>query len=409
MARSGLLRLRRRVYELLDQGIAGGPAARSVHIGLVLFIILNVLGAVLESVPSIGEPHAKLFHILEYFSAAVFGTEYFLRLWAAVEHAPLAGRPPWRARVKYALTPMMLVDLLAVMPFFLAIFMPADLRALTAFRLLRFFKLARYSPGMSSLLDAIYAERRALLACFVILSGAVLAAATAMHLAEHDVQPERFGSIPAAMWWAVVTLTTVGYGDVVPVTVLGRVIGGITMIAGLVMLALPVGIVASAFAREIHRRDFVVTWSMVAKVPLFSSLDAAEVADIMRYLKSQTAEPGEVICRRGEEAHSMYFIGAGTVEIELPDRKLQLDQGHFFGEMAALQQARRSATVRAVTRVKLLALDSHDLHLLMELQPAIAREITEMAQARLARDRMSRHGDMVPEELAGHGSTGAPG
>ena len=109
---------------------------------------------------------------------------------------------------------------------------------------------------------------------------------------EHAVQPEVFGSIPDSMWWAIQTIATVGYGDVTPITPAGRMIAALTMVMGFVMLGLPVGIVATAFAEEIHRREFVVTWSMVARVPLFRSLDASSVAEIMRYLRAQSVPAG---------------------------------------------------------------------------------------------------------------------
>src|SRR5438045_1936636 len=144
--------------------------------------------------------------------------------------------------------------------------MPGRIVGRLMFRSMRFLKLARYSPGMRSLLDALYAERRALFGCFVILLGAALISATAMHLVEQHAQPQKFGTIPDAMWWAIVTLGTIGYGDVVPITPLGRLVAGVTIFGGLIMIALPVGIIATAFAEEIHRRDFVVTWGMVAQI-----------------------------------------------------------------------------------------------------------------------------------------------
>ena len=136
------------------------------------------------------------------------------------------------------------------------------------------------------------------------------------------------------------------------------------------MIALPVRIVATAFAEQIHRRDFVVTWGMVARVPLFAGLDAGQIADIMRVMRAQTVEAGEIITRRGEPAHSMYFIAAGEVEIMLKQRRVQLGVGHFFGEIAVLRRARRSATVTATTRTSLLMLDAHDLHALMDRDPS---------------------------------------
>jgi voltage-gated potassium channel len=155
------------------------------------------------------------------------------------------------------------------LPFYLSIFVASDLRVLLFLRLLRFLKLARYSSGMRTIIAVLEAEKRALLASGLILFGIVPSAAAAMHLAEHEAQPEKFDFIPSAMWWAIVTITTLGYGDVTPITLTGRMIASITMVLGYVMLGLPVGIVATAFAEEIHRREFVVTWSMIARVPLF--------------------------------------------------------------------------------------------------------------------------------------------
>src|SRR5205085_1071759 len=140
--------------------------------------------------------------------------------------------------------------------------------------------------------------------------------------------------IPDAMWWAIVTLGTIGYGDVVPITLVGRIVASATIFVGLIMVALPIGIVATAFADEIHRRDFIVTWSMVARVPLFAELNASDIADIMRLLRAQQIEAGVVIARRGDPAHSMYFVAAGEVEIELKHERMRLGAGHFFGEVA---------------------------------------------------------------------------
>lgn len=373
--------LRRRVHEVLEPG-SHEPLARLVDWVLVGLVLVNVTAVVLESVPALAASHAPLFLVIEIVSILVFSLEYGLRLWCAPEHAPLQHLPPWRARLRYALKPQTLIDLVAIAPFYLALVFPADLRTLLMLRLLRFFKLARYSPGMASLAEAIRAERRALLASAIILAGTVLLAASAMRIAEQEAQPDRFGTIPDAMYWAVITLATVGYGDVVPVTPLGRLLAGITAVIGLVMVALPVGIIASAFSREIHRRDFVVTWTMVARVPIFADLDAAQVGEIMRYLRSQSCEPDEIIVRRGERAEAMYIIAAGAVSIDLVDGPVTLGVGQFFGEIAVLQHSERTATVRAVTRCKLLVLDANDLRHLMDRSPVMARRIRDVAALR---------------------------
>jgi voltage-gated potassium channel len=222
-----------------------------------------------------------------------------------------------------------------------------------------------------------------------------------MHVVERGAQPDKFGTIPDAMWWAIVTLGTIGYGDVVPVTPLGRMIAAVTIFAGFIMIALPVGIIATAFADEIHRRDFVVTWGMVARVPLFAGLTASEIADIMQLLRAHTVEAGAVIARRGEAAHSMYFIAAGEVEINLPHQRSRLGVGHFFGEIAVLRRARRSATVRAIARASLLVLDAHDFHALMDRQPQLAERVHDAVRSRIGQERVTSHGDLVTDELVG--------
>jgi voltage-gated potassium channel len=210
------------------------------------------------------------------------------------------------------------------------------------------------------------------------------------------------------MWWAIVTLGTIGYGDVVPVTPFGRILATGTIFLGLIMVALPVGIVAQAFASDIHRREFIVTWGMVARVPLFAGLDANQIAEIMRLLRSQRIEAGTIIARRGEPAHSMYFVAAGEVEIDLPDRCVRLGAGHFFGEIAVLRKARRSATVRAVTRTSLLVLDARDVHILMDHEPRIAERIHETAQQHTQPEPLEPRGDLAREELIPTAAGGEP-
>jgi voltage-gated potassium channel len=325
-------KLRGRLYEILHHGTVGDRTSRTVGQFIVLLIIVNLIAVTLQSMPDLAERYGPLFSAVEIVSLTLFTLEYGLRVWVAVDHPPNHHLGPHRARLRFIVSPMGIVDLLAVLPFWLALVVPADLRVILVFRVVRFLKLTRYSAGMSSLLHVIYAERRALFGCFIILVGATLIAASIMHLIERNVQPEKFGTIPDAMWWAIVTLGTLGYGDAVPVTALGRVIAGVTIFFGLIMVALPVGIVATAFAEQIHRRDFVVTLGMVARVPLFAGLKASDIADIMHLLRAHQIEAGAVIARRGEPAHSMYFIAAGEVEIELKSRRVRLGTGQFFGE-----------------------------------------------------------------------------
>ena len=391
--------LRRRVYEVLEEGSIGGYTNRLVTRALVVLIAVNLLSAILESVPALEQQYAMLFAAVELASLVVFTIEYLLRLWVAPEHERDRELPDHRARLNYALSPAGLVDLLSVLPFWLAPVLPGDLRSILVLRVFRFLKLARYSPGMRSLLDALYDERRALFGCMLILFGATIIVASTMHLIERDVQPDKFGTIPEAMWWAIVTLGTIGYGDVVPITPLGRLVASFAIFGGLIMVALPIGIIATAFAEAVHRRDFVVTWSMVARVPLFAGLNAEEIADIMRLLQARTVEAGEVIAHRGEAAHSMYLISEGEVEIELDDGPVRLGKGHFCGEMAVLRRSRRSATIKAVERSHLLVLEAHDFRALLQRRPQIAKRFNAAMRDRVGRELVSVHGDLITEEL----------
>jgi voltage-gated potassium channel len=375
-------KIRHRLYQILEQGPVGDRASRLVGRLLVALIVINLAAMTLESVPALAARYHALFELIEICSLVLFSAEYLFRIWVAAEHAPYTHLSPARARMRFAFSFDGIVDLLAVLPFWAALFFSADLRFLLVLRTVRFLKLVRHSTAMRSLLDAIYSERRALLGSLVILAGTTMIAASIMYLVERETQPDKFGTIPDAMWWAIVTLGTVGYGDAVPITVPGKLVAAVTILFGLMMVALPVGIIASAFANVIRRRDFVVTWSMLARFPLFAELNAAEIADIMRLLKAQTFNTGEVIIRKGEEGHSMYFIAAGEVEIELPSKRIRIGAGEFFGEIAALKRSKRSATAIAVSRTNLLILEAHDLHALLERDARIAEQVKAAVRKR---------------------------
>jgi voltage-gated potassium channel len=401
MARTRLAVWRRRAYAILEHEQIGDRPMRLVSGLLIILVLVNIVAVVLESVPRFALAFGGVFAAVETLSLVVFTLEYLLRIWVAPEHAPDPRSTTLRARLRYLLSADGLVDLVSVLPFWLAFAAPSELRIVLMFRIVRFLKLTRYSPALRSLLAALYSERRALSGCVVILAGMTLLFGVLVHLAERDAQPEKFGTIPDAMWWALVTLGTIGYGDAVPVSPAGRLIAALTILCSFVMVALPVGIIATAFAEQIHRRDFVVTWGMVARVPLFAGLDAASIADIMRLLRAQTVDAGEVIARRGEEAHSMYFIAGGKVDIALAGRRVSLGVGHFFGEIAVLRRARRSATVTAVSRTSMLVLDASDFHLLMERDQQIADRVHEVVRQRGGLEEVSPRGDIAAGELRG--------
>jgi len=390
--------LRDRLYELLEHDhLPYSVGSRFVRL-IVFIIVIDVLAMILASVPEFDARFGGLFTVIQVAAVVVFALEYAARLWSVVGHS-LRQLSASRDRIEYAVSSLGIIDLMAFLPALIAL-LARDRASLTLLGMLPFFKLVRYSPAMRSLLSALHAERRTLLGCLVILMGAVLLFASLLYAIEHKVQPDKFGTIPQAMWWAIVTLGTVGYGDVVPLTPLGKLVSVFAIVAGLVMIALPVAIISRAFADEVRRRDFVVTWGMLARVPLFSHLGAAEIADIMRLLRAQTIESGEVLVRRGDAASSMYFITAGEVEIELPNQRVRLSDGTFFGEIALLRRTKRSGTVTAMRKTKLLALDAQDFHALIERVPDLAAHVHRTAKARLADTAQAHKGDLAAGEIA---------
>jgi voltage-gated potassium channel len=394
--------LRDRLYELLEHDhLPLSIGSRFVRM-IVIVIIADVLAMVFASVPDLDARFGMTFTAVKIMALAVFAFEYLARLWSVAGHT-LRRVSALRDRLDYAFSALGIIDLLAFLPAAIVL-MIGDRATLAALGVLPFFKLVRYSPAMRSLLAAVQAERRTLVGCLVILAGAVLLFASLLYAVEREVQPDKFGTLPEAMWWAIVTLGTVGYGDVVPVTTLGKIITVFAIVWGFAMIALPVAIISTAFADEVKRRDFVVTWGMLARVPLFSHLSASDIADIMRLLRARTIETGEVLVRRGDVASSMYFITAGEVEIELPTQQVRLADGTFFGEIALLHRTNRSGTVKALRKTRLLVLDAQDFHALIERMPALAAHVKTTAQA-----RMADTGDLAIAELSQVASDDQPG
>jgi len=399
---SRVQRLKHRLFIILEAGKTRDLPSTIFDMTMVALILANVLAVVLETVPEVEARYGPALRVFDVVSVTIFLIEYLLRLWVCTEHLDLKARNPVSARLRFAATPYMIVDLLAILPSLLAAFIPLDLRFLRVFRLIRFLMLARFSPALATLGRVLATERRALYGSLIIMAGALLLAASVMYFAEGDAQPEHFGTIPKALWWSVATLTTVGYGDVVPVTPFGKVIAGFVMIVGLGMFALPIGIIATGFAQEIHRNQFVVTWGLVARVPLFSALDARSIAEVMGLLRTRIVPQGTVIVHRGDPADGMYFISVGEVEVVLEDRRLTLGEGEFFGEVALLRNVAREADVRALTTVHLLILDAADFRHLMARKPQLAERVRKVAEDRysaLHRRLESATGDLLPDEV----------
>jgi voltage-gated potassium channel len=233
---------RRRIHEALDVQHAHDPLGRVVQPALAAMVLANVALAIAETVPGVAQRLPAPLRWFELFSMGVFAIEYALRLWTSAELTPFAR--PWTGRLRYALTPLMLVDLAVLL-------LPAwlDLRPL---RILRLFRLVRYSKRLMLLLRVVRDRAEELLVAMAMAAILLIIASTAMYWVEHRANPG-FDSIPATMWWGVATLTTVGYGDVTPITPLGKVLGGFVALLGVGLFALPAGILAGGFAEELQR------------------------------------------------------------------------------------------------------------------------------------------------------------
>lgn len=374
--------LRWHVHHVLDSGIGHDRLGTIVNGMLVVLIIANVIAFALETVPAVETAYGPWLSAFDKLCVAVFTIEYVCRLWACVELPFLAGRAPWRARLDYARRPMQVVDLLAIAPAYLAALLPFDTTVLRMLRLLRFLKAARYSAALHSLLQVFREEWSALLGTLIITLSLTLFAGTVMHLIEGPVQPDRFGTVPDAMWWAIVTLGTIGYGDAVPVTAWGKLFAGFVILLGVATFALPIAILSKGFSQEVARREFVVTWSLLARVPLFGGLDAAAVARVMGLLQSYRFEPGEMIMRAGSAGDEMMFIASGTVLVEADQGQVELGQGEFFGEMALIERRAHAHDVYAVTTCRILVLLRDDLERLGRSYPHILERIREKAAER---------------------------
>ncbi|MGJ4964380.1 ion transporter [Bradyrhizobium sp. HKCCYLRH3061] len=242
-------------------------------------------------------------------------------------------------------------------------------------------------PGLRRLRRVLVLEARPLLSVLVLFLVVLFVGSVAEYALEHDEQPATFGSIPSALWWAVVTLTTTGYGDVVPVTPLGRVVAATVMISGLGVFGLWTGILATGFAAETRRDNFLKTWESVSKVPFFASLGPSTIADVTQMLRTIDLPPRAAVIRKGEPGDCMYFIASGEVEVDLPGKKVRLGEGAFFGEMALLGNNLRSADISTTGLSKLLVLDLVDFRVLMARHPDLAQSIAAEARRRTMENR----------------------
>jgi voltage-gated potassium channel len=373
---------RRRLYLLMRPESADNAARifRAVHHVMVAAGVAIMLSlTVTPMIVAYGMALATGFYIV----AAFFLAEYVLRLFASPEAPGGEHRNPLGTQFAWAMSLGGLFDLISALPLIVAL---AHGPQASLFGFIWAFKYVRYSPGLASLGRVIKNAQQALMSVLLGFAIVLLAAASIAYLFErqaHPDQPEAFSSIPAALWWGIETMTTTGYGDIVPYTIAGRILSGIVMVGGILIFALWTGILVNGYAEELRRREFLRTWELVAKVPFFHDIGASLIAEVARLLRPRDFPSGAVIVRRGEPGDCMYFIVEGEVEIQLPTGSLYLGADQFFGELALLTGDPRNATVSAVHACTTLALDIVDFHELLARQPELAHVIREEARKRL--------------------------
>jgi voltage-gated potassium channel len=371
------------VHAALNPGENRSRASDALRVILILAVAGSVFAAAWGTIPGLSPAFDATLHAISQAAFVIFLIEYLARLASAPGRDPAARAVPYEAILHYARSPLGLVDALVVLPQLASLtgLLGADWARLGG--VLALIKIARYARAIPLVTTVFRNEGRSLLAALNVMLVLLVIAATVMYMLEHDAQPQLFSSIPASLWWAIVTIATVGYGDMTPITIGGRVFAGITMLIGIAMFAVPAGILATGFAAEIRRRDFVVTWNTVAKVPLFSGLDAASIASIARLLKPEIAPAHYAIVRRGEPATAMFFIMSGEVEVDVQPHPVRLRAGQFFGEIALLKESLRTATVTAMTEVQLLALEASDFRSLIERYPDLKERVSRVAENRM--------------------------
>ena len=363
---------KRLIYPALAQ-FAAATAGRNMTKAAYIAVMTGVaMMALLTVAPDHDTAHHGV-HAVLWVCLAYFIYEWLVRLRQAVMTHRV-----W----SYVSSVRGLVDAAGAVTVPLAMLFGADPKTAWLLSIVWVLKVVPGIPGLRQLRRVLVQESGPLLSVLVIFLMVVFLASVAEYYLERDVQPGTFGSVPAALWWAVVTLTTTGYGDVVPITPLGRVVAALVMICGLGVFGLWTGILATGFAAETRRDNFLKTWESVSKVPFFAALGPAAIADVTHMLRTMDLPPRTMIIRKGQQGDCMYFIAAGEVEVDLPGKKVTLGEGAFFGEMALLGNNLRSANITTTRLSKLLVLDLVDFRLLMARHPDLAATIDAEASRR---------------------------
>ena len=342
-----------------------------------LALAVGLVAMPLMTVPDLGATAHASVGVILWCCLAVFACELAAKSWLRSRSV--------ESETHYLRSSEGVIDLLAVLPVPLALLIgiPAGIAWLLAS--LWILKLAIFVPGLAMLGRVIRQEARALASGFTVFLIILVLASVALFVLESPGQPDKFGSLPLALWWAVTTLTSTGYGDAIPATLAGRIIASIVMIGGLGVFGLWTGILATGFAAEHRRRDFIRNWDLVTSVPFLKNLDPPAVIELTRMLRRVDLAENTVVVRRGRPGDCMYFIASGEVEVKVEPHPVRLGAGAFFGEIALLTGAPRSATVTTTEATTLLMLEVTDFRAFTAHHPELAKAVEAEAAARRGR------------------------
>lgn len=342
-------------------------------LGRIVVLIVGLSAMTAFTMPELAKSARIWLGACLWCCLAYFAVEWLVRVQAAQREDSLR---------RYLLSPSGLVDLIAIIPVPIALACGVSQPSAWLLASLWVFKLAQNSPGFAQLGRVFVLEAKPLASVLVLFLIVLFLSSAAMHLLERDNQAEAFGTLPAALWWAVVTLTTTGYGDEVPQTYLGHLLGSFVMICGIATFGLWTGILATGFAAESRRRNFLQTWDLVSKVPFFQSLDPSAIAEITHKLRRLEVPSNTAVVRRGRIGDCMYFIADGEVQVDVKPVPVRLGAGAFFGELALLGDSVRTANVSTTQPSTLLILDLADFRTFMAHHPDLARIIDAEGQRR---------------------------
>jgi len=352
---------------------------------LIVIVLTTVLLALLNNNPNLHIQYQDIIYPLQNLFYCFIFIDFLLRIIGSLKHydmETISESKHYDTLKGYLFSYYGIIDFLATLPFFMLLFRFDYEDLTTVLSIMTLLKLARFSPALIVLKDVIVSERKSLLAALYLMIILTFSISTILYFVERDLNPKGFGTLLDSIWWSIITLATVGYGDVVPITPLGKLLGGIAAITGFGMFALPAGILANGFADEIRRLKDITNWKMVAKVPLFTNLEFGVIADIAKLLHIKRFRKDELIIRENDNGNSMYFILEGSVTVYKQGLQVILEEGDFFGEIALLKNIPRTANVIAKNRCELLELTTYDFQNFVKTQPELLEEIKKIATLR---------------------------